>query len=48
MGIGEGGQVDSSYRMAFKLHCRLRLEQVLPGENHGALWLALPQTAPRK
>ena len=48
MGIGDGGReeetTDSSYRMAFELHCRLRLEQIFPEETHGALRLALQQT----
>jgi Tfp pilus assembly protein PilN len=52
MGIGKSGQDEgqdsSSYRMAFKLRCRLRLERVLPKEDHGALWLALQQTAPER
>ena len=47
MGIGDGGReeetTDSSYRMAFELHCRLRLEQIFPEETHGALRLALQQ-----
>ena len=45
MGIGEGGrdgkQPESKYRMAFKLHCRLRLDKVFPEEIYGTLWRAL-------
>lgn len=52
MGIGKGGQDEgqgnSSYRTAFKLRCRLRLERVLPKEDHGALWLVLQQTSPER
>ena len=52
MGIGDSGKdgdpSDSSYRMAFKLHCRLRLERVFPKETYGALWIALKQAAGKK
>ncbi len=52
MGIGDGGdaegKVDSSYRMGFKLHCRLRLERIFPEETYGALWLALKKAAKKK
>ena len=51
MGIGggqESSSIDSSYRTAFKLHCRLRLERVFPEETHGALWQALKPTGRKK
>lgn len=45
MGIGDskvdGAKPDDKSRMAFQLHCRLRLDQVLPEEPHGSLWRAL-------
>ena len=48
MGLGDGpasrSQPKSKSRMAFQLHCRLRLDQVLPKETHGALWRTLKNT----
>ncbi len=45
MGLGdsgaEGSMANERSRMAFKLHCRLQLDQVLPVQTHGALWLTL-------
>jgi Tfp pilus assembly protein PilN len=49
MGLGDNRSdnkmPNARSRMKFKLHCRLRLDQALPVETHGALWRALESSS---